>query len=754
MNSGGEAFMFKRSKLYQSILLALVVPGMAVAEVEVSGYLKNETSVFTRDGQVTGEADTMLDQEEHDKGDLLKFENSARIFLNGYFGEVSSWHADLNLIHDTEGVNDDYKGHRLYTQHDYLRELYMDTSFFGWDLRVGKQQVVWGTADGIKLLDIINPTDFRELNQNDMEDSRIPIWMINAERNIGDTGNIQLIVSQVEENKIPGLNNDGDGGHPFIMKGVDSITGKVNGFLNVAPALANVAASFTGGATMGMIGGTPSSLGLVPAAGITVDFFADNMLGLYDIDGDPVNTTNDQYFLLPGQTAPGGTLIATLPGYIPLGMITQGGLQAGDPNGNALETNLMPEVEDRENFSDQTYAADNPTSAFEYMPNASFATFNSFNYCVDADGDGDCQFETEGSMDYFTGADSVYVRDYPDDSDVNGGFRYKGNTDIGFNYSLNYFYHYGANPDISMSWHDAVTGEELTVQRASAGDFINNATGDPGADGVLDVADLSSNLGVDEIPNDLSAAAPVTILLHNAAGEYYGAYDPTTGFGAHNTNPIELRFTESLHRIHSYGASFDYAFDTAVVPVVLRGEFLYDQDDKQPVIDRRLLANGDLTTSLKMEDADYFKYVIGADITVLTNLMVSGQFIQYINLDFQEEERSCVTQTGITIDCSRYTGDFPTLSMTNGMNKGYEYKEYYSLFFSKPFGESQEHRWNNIFIYEEGGGKWNRFDVEYSFTDAVIGTVAWNNYWGDENTTFGQFRDSSNFQVGLKWILE
>jgi hypothetical protein len=388
------------------------------------------------------------------------------------------------------------------------------------------------------------------------------------------------------------------------------------------------------------------------------------------------------------------------------------------------------------------------------MPNASFATFNSFNYCVDADGDGDCQFETEGSMDYFTGADSVYVRDYPDDSDVNGGFRYKGNTDIGFNYSLNYFYHYGANPDISMSWHDAVTGEELTVQRASAGDFINNATGDPGADGVLDVADLSSNLGVDEIPNDLSAAAPVTILLHNAAGEYYGAYDPTTGFGAHNTNPIELRFTESLHRIHSYGASFDYAFDTAVVPVVLRGEFLYDQDDKQPVIDRRLLANGDLTTSLKMEDADYFKYVIGADITVLTNLMVSGQFIQYINLDFQEEERSCVTQTGITIDCSRYTGDFPTLSMTNGMNKGYEYKEYYSLFFSKPFGESQEHRWNNIFIYEEGGGKWNRFDVEYSFTDAVIGTVAWNNYWGDENTTFGQFRDSSNFQVGLKWILE
>ncbi len=82
---------------------------------------------------------------------------------------------------DTEGTSPDYKYHRSYTQNDYLRELYVDTGAGDWDLRIGKQQVVWGTADGIKLLDIINPTDFRELNQNAMEDARIPVWMINAE---------------------------------------------------------------------------------------------------------------------------------------------------------------------------------------------------------------------------------------------------------------------------------------------------------------------------------------------------------------------------------------------------------------------------------------------------------------------------------------------------------------------------------------------------------------------------------------------
>ncbi|MES9849006.1 MAG: RNA polymerase-associated protein rapA, partial [Candidatus Thiodiazotropha sp.] len=93
--------MFKRCKMHQSILLALILPSVAMAEVEITGYLKNETSVFTRDGQVTGEADTMVDERGHEKGDLLKFENSARVFMNGYLGEESSWHADLNFIYDS-----------------------------------------------------------------------------------------------------------------------------------------------------------------------------------------------------------------------------------------------------------------------------------------------------------------------------------------------------------------------------------------------------------------------------------------------------------------------------------------------------------------------------------------------------------------------------------------------------------------------------------------------------------------------------
>jgi hypothetical protein len=92
------------------------------------------------------------------------------------------------------------------------------------------------------------------------------------------------------------------------------------------------------------------------------------------------------------------------------------------------------------------------------------------------------------------------------------------------------------------------------------------------------------------------------------------------------------------------------------------------------------------------------------------------------------------------------------MNPTNGLRMGEENKEFYSLFFSKPFGDAQEHRWNNITIYEENGGWWNRFDVEYSVTDNLFLMGAWNQYWGDENTQFGQMDKSSNLQAGVKFL--
>jgi hypothetical protein len=74
-----------------------------------------------------------------------------------------------------------------------LREFYLDTKMGSSYLRLGKQQVVWGQADGIKILDIVNPQSYREFILDDFDDSRIPLWMVNWEIPVGDDGELQVL---------------------------------------------------------------------------------------------------------------------------------------------------------------------------------------------------------------------------------------------------------------------------------------------------------------------------------------------------------------------------------------------------------------------------------------------------------------------------------------------------------------------------------------------------------------------------------
>ncbi len=61
-----------------------------------------------------------------------------------------------------------------------LRELYMDFFFNNLDIRIGKQFVIWGVLEGVRIVDEINPMDFRELIMPDLLDYRIPLWTFKA----------------------------------------------------------------------------------------------------------------------------------------------------------------------------------------------------------------------------------------------------------------------------------------------------------------------------------------------------------------------------------------------------------------------------------------------------------------------------------------------------------------------------------------------------------------------------------------------
>jgi len=59
-----------------------------------------------------------------------------------------------------------------------IRELYLDLILDDVDIRIGKQFIIWGVFDGIRITDEINPLDFRELVLPDLLDYRVPLWSV------------------------------------------------------------------------------------------------------------------------------------------------------------------------------------------------------------------------------------------------------------------------------------------------------------------------------------------------------------------------------------------------------------------------------------------------------------------------------------------------------------------------------------------------------------------------------------------------
>jgi len=708
----------KKQNLILSAALAAIFSTSAVfAEAEVTGKIVHESAKFTTSGSSIGGPKPTT---THDK-DVFKTETSARIYIDGEVDEVSegsTYHVELNLMRDSKGVGD-YDGNESYTQRDALREAYVDTTVDDWSIRAGKQQVVWGTADGMKLLDMINPTDYSEMAQNQMEDSRIPVWMINAETTNEDGSEFQVIVSQPRENIFAGLNRNTKTGvrrngakdlttdgtdidHAFMMMGPDTITGQKNGFLNIAPDLGSIAAGFSGQFGAGVAANTAGTAGLVGNKGMTVKMF---------------NTyTNGQLVTMLGAGKFPGSATSIA-----------GGVGKGADGSGIMD---MFTVDYNTNLNNATSASDwgsDKDSAFEYMGDATFSTFDAF---------------------YMAG--SEYKYNMPENSDIDLAARYKATTSTGVNYSANASYNYDKNPIISMSWRGENDALLHTIKTPMwfIGDpndplagMPTGTTGTPASptmgDGSAKVADtdyqtttITLNTKADGSGDAYGGAATA-----GADGVVGSDDDVANRFGT-------LQFLQEVKRVTQIGGSFDTAVETeALGPVVIRGEALYTKNGYSPVIDKDKLAIGDLVGALEMVKGDKLKFVVGADITALTNMMISAQFIQESNLDFVD-------------GANRYTADYATMSMSNGFNKAIKNKNFYSLFFSKPFGASGEHRWNNITMLEEGvggNGKWNRLDAEFSIDDDTQATVEYNKYWGNANTQFGQLEKSSNIQVGVKY---
>lgn len=101
---------------------------------------------------------------------------------------------DLNMEHS--GDNIAFKANPyiyLYPQQNYIeelemgfRELYLDIYFDSLDLRIGKQQIIWGKADGVFITDIVSPKDLRQFLLPDFDEIRIGVIALKADLYFGD----------------------------------------------------------------------------------------------------------------------------------------------------------------------------------------------------------------------------------------------------------------------------------------------------------------------------------------------------------------------------------------------------------------------------------------------------------------------------------------------------------------------------------------------------------------------------------------
>ena len=181
----------------------------------VNGFIKNASGyIISEDNHDLLKCENILQIEPE-----FSFQDTIKFFgvFRGYYDAVF----DLNKSGWTEDFRykDEIRNNNAYTLSDPVRELYAETRWNKFFMRLGKQQVAWGKAIGMKMLDVINPQDMRELNQLDFEESRISLWTANLIYNTPLRGSsLQLLlIPDIEPHYLP------PAGHPFSDRSINSM---------------------------------------------------------------------------------------------------------------------------------------------------------------------------------------------------------------------------------------------------------------------------------------------------------------------------------------------------------------------------------------------------------------------------------------------------------------------------------------------------------------------------------------------------
>ncbi len=143
---------------------------------ELDGFFRNNTGFWTENWDYAPNNDP-----------LATFRNWFRLNLNGKISNSLRLKAEVLAIYEPEYSREHHATEAGLTpirasEYNYLdfRELRLDwRPKMGHNIRIGKQIVNWGESISARVGDVINPVDQRfDLGFTNLEDTRLPIWMI------------------------------------------------------------------------------------------------------------------------------------------------------------------------------------------------------------------------------------------------------------------------------------------------------------------------------------------------------------------------------------------------------------------------------------------------------------------------------------------------------------------------------------------------------------------------------------------------
>jgi hypothetical protein len=121
-------------------------------------------------------------------------------YVRNYTGVLTSSPNDFSIVQNTFNLNiekrTDKTGFKvnpfLYHYFDQkleigLREAYVDLYFKNFDLRVGRQQIIWGKAEGVFITDVVSPKDLREFLLPDFDEIRTGITAFKLNYYLGNS---------------------------------------------------------------------------------------------------------------------------------------------------------------------------------------------------------------------------------------------------------------------------------------------------------------------------------------------------------------------------------------------------------------------------------------------------------------------------------------------------------------------------------------------------------------------------------------